>query len=167
LQTPKPALFVHSGGERGFSAREIAELARTILGRGAAFRFRAVGRSMSPFIRDGDVLTIQPLRRRQLRQGLVVAFIHPATGNFVVHRIIRRRNDRLSVQGDNIPNEFDEIPEEAVIGFLARVERDGKMRKLGLGSEGWLIAGLNRQGLFKPLRAAVSRITPQLLKRIA
>jgi len=37
-------------------------LAKDVLGRGASFRFQARGNSMTPFIRDGDVIAIVPMR---------------------------------------------------------------------------------------------------------
>jgi hypothetical protein len=38
----------------------LVELARAVLAKGKSFRFHAPGLSMTPFIRDGDFVTIGP-----------------------------------------------------------------------------------------------------------
>ena len=64
------------------------ELLTAVLARGSLFRFQARGFSMSPFIRDGDVLTLAPAPDR-LRIGDVVAFINPCNQQLSVHRLVR------------------------------------------------------------------------------
>ena len=67
------------------SGVDLAILAREILGREAVLRFQARGNSMTPFIRDGDIVTLVPLSRPP-RIGDVVAFAHPRTSGMAVHR---------------------------------------------------------------------------------
>ena len=59
------------------SAPVIMELIEAVHEKGASFRFQAKGYSMTPAIRNGDVITVSPLRDIEPRRGDVVAFRHP------------------------------------------------------------------------------------------
>jgi len=48
-------------GERRLSMSDFIGLTRVVLDKGRRFRFRAWGNSMTPFIRDWDVITITPV----------------------------------------------------------------------------------------------------------
>ena len=78
-------------------------LMRPVLARGLPFRFRAGGGSMSPWIKDGDVISIIPLGPRSPILGEIVAFVHPASAHLMVHRVIARRSGAFLTQGDNLP----------------------------------------------------------------
>ena len=69
----KPKLSVRAGSELQLSSRALAELMKNVLARGLPFRFRVRGWSMTPFIRDFDVVTVVPLGSTP-RTGDVVAF---------------------------------------------------------------------------------------------
>ncbi len=75
----KPALFSKKGGELKLSGPDLIELLQAVLDKGVPFRFRAKGFSMTPFIKDGDVITIFPLEGSRPRLGDIVAFTHPVT----------------------------------------------------------------------------------------
>ena len=91
FQGAKPGLFSIKSGEFSLSGPALIKLLRAVLERGAPFRFRARGFSMSPFIRNGDVITVSPLSAASPRIGDVAAFIHPRTRRLVVHRIIGKK----------------------------------------------------------------------------
>ena len=57
----RPELSVRAGGELQLSGRALAGLMKNVLARDLPFRFRARGWSMSPFIRDLDVITVKPI----------------------------------------------------------------------------------------------------------
>ena len=124
-----------------------------VLARGVPFRFEARGYSMLPFIRDGDVVTIAPLRGRRARFGEVVAFAGPA-GGLVVHRVTARRQGVYEIRGDHLSGSDDVVPFAGVLGAVTRVERRGRPVRLGLGPERVLVGGLVRLGLLRPLVAA-------------
>lgn len=129
---------------------------KNVLARGLPFRFRVRGWSMSPFIRDHDVITVTPLGSRPPRTGEVVAFVSPADERLVVHRVVGRRGTELLVQGDNLARAADSpIPESRVLGRVKRVERNGKPVRLGLGAERRAVAFLSRKGLLAALAAGV------------
>lgn len=117
---------------------------------------------MSPFIRDGDTITLAPFDTAACRSGDIVAVIRPGSGRLVVHRIVCIDGDRCRIRGDNTPAEDGDFPFESVIGTVTRVERAGKTVRLGLGPERALIALLSRWGWLPrcmgPARAVYSTL---------
>ena len=124
---------------------------REVLGKGLPFRFQARGWSMSPFIRDGDVITVAPLLKTGPGLGAVVAFIHPGTGDLVVHRILGRKEAGWLIQGDNLAHSPDGvIPAAHILGRVAEIQRQGRRVRLGLGIERYGLILLSRLGLLTP-----------------
>jgi len=83
-----------------------AVLMEAVLEKNVPFRFTASGSSMTPFIRDGDILTISPVSLR-LRRGDVVPFVNPSSNQLMVHRILDVSREGYLIKGDNnsIPDE--------------------------------------------------------------
>lgn len=145
--TAKPALRIKKGAELAISSEDLQELMQDVLAKGAAFHFRAKGWSMSPFIKDGDVITIAPLSQEKLAVGKVVAFIQPASGHLAVHRVIGRKGSVFLIQGDNAIGQPDGwVHQLDILGCVTRVERNGRRIFLGLGLERYLVAVLSRNG---------------------
>ena len=114
---------------------------REVLEKGAAFQFRARGASMSPFIKDGDVITVTPLIKEKPDVGKVVAFLQPVSGCLLVHRVVRRQGPVFLIQGDNSANQPDGwVDRQDILGCVTRVERDGRRILVGLGPERYLLA---------------------------
>jgi len=105
-----------------------AELSAEILRAGKALRFQARGASMSPLVRDGDVLLVQPAQRRGVRVGDVV-LCRNEMGHVVVHRVVRRlmgpTGRRFVVQGDQVARPDGVIPGAQVYGRVVAIERAG------------------------------------------
>ncbi len=137
--------YVRPGGAHSLSGSALADVTREVVSRGHSFRFLALGGSMSPFIRDGDVVTLVPFVRAACAPGDVVAFVQNRSGRLVVHRVVAVGDGRCRIRGDNSPEEDGEFPFESVIGTVARVERAGKEIRFGLGPERPLIALLSRR----------------------
>jgi hypothetical protein len=136
---------------------------------------------MSPFIRDGDVITIAPLQPpdrsphvpapsslsagnvtevRNCDIGQIVAFESALSRRLVVHRIVGRRESGFLIQGDNLSGPVvDVVRPDDILGRVVRIERGRKRIWLGLGPERYAIAVLSRAGLLLPIRsrAAVLR----------
>lgn len=112
---------------------------------------------MTPFIRDGDIITVESTKDRKLGIGKVVAFNHPDSGKLVVHRIVAWQGNLALIAGDSNPNHPDgAIPLENLIGYVSRIERDHHRIRLGLGPERILIAWLLRRKLLVPLRTILA-----------
>jgi signal peptidase I len=113
---------------------------------------------MSPFIREGDVVTISPLHGALPGVGDVVAFIHPAIKRAFIHRIIGKKGDSYIMKGDNSLEMDGPVPEANILGLVKRVDRDDKRITLGLGLERYLIAFLTRRNLLRSLITPLQRI---------
>jgi signal peptidase len=133
------------------SSELIPELLKDILSKGAECRFKAKGHSMSPFIKDGDVVTVSPLLPASPGIGDVVAFIHKETGRLLIHRIVGRNGESYLIRGDNTLEGDGLIHKANILGFVTKVERNEKEVLLGLGPEKFFIAFLTQRGLFTSL----------------
>ncbi len=133
---------------------------------------------MSPFIRDGDVITVAPVlppdrnlhasmapsrsagkvaEARNGYIGQVVAFVSAPSPRLVVHRIIGRRESGFLIRGDNLSGPVTEtIRPDDILGRVVRIERGSKRVWLGLGPERYAIAVLSRAGLLLPIRSRVA-----------
>lgn len=154
---PGPQGLAAGPGEGGpvLSRTLLAGLLRLAADERLPIRFQARGGSMRPFILDGDIITVSPLRRPAPRFGEVVAFLHPVSGQVIVHRVIRRRDGQFWTQGDSVGEGEGPMESKHLLGGVSHLERAGQPRRLGLGSERVVIAGvIRRPWLFRPLRAA-------------
>ena len=140
----KPVLVGHPAGTLAVSGNALLGLMKAVLDRDVLFRFEARGTSMAPFIRDGDIVTVRPVRERPLRKGDVVAFAEPSTNKLYVHRIIRASGGRCAIKGDNLPEADGVIPSSCIVGVVAKVERGGREISLGVGRGRTLIADMSR-----------------------
>ena len=140
----KGTSYVHEGGSCSISNKYLIDIIRDVLARDLRFRFEAPGFSMSPFIRDRDIITLIPYYGTSCSIGVVVAFVRPGTGQLVVHRIVAASKDGWRLKGDNNPEEDGVIPHAAILGQVIRVERAGKSIRPGLGPERVIIALLSR-----------------------
>jgi hypothetical protein len=148
----KPAPFTNKREDLSLSSQQLEKLMRGVLGKGASFRFQSKGFSMSPFIKDGDLLTIVPLHQSTPRFGDVVVFAHPYTGKLIIHRIIGKKAGVYRTKGDNTSEEDSLISKAAIVGRVTKVERNGNYVSLGLGPDRFIIAFLTRTGLLPLLR---------------
>jgi len=154
----EPAAFVAFEDQILLSGTALGALMRDVLARGKVFRFRAKGSSMSPFILNGDLISISPLFNTPPAIGEVVAFVDTGWGKLVVHRIVSKTKAGYLIKGDNQIESTDGIiPLENILGRLTAVEREGKGIRLGFGPEKSLIAFLSRKALLKPF---LSRLAP-------
>ena len=139
----EPSSYITGGGELRLSNPGQLELLRGMEERGVPLRTTVRGFSMSPFIRNLDVLTISPLHDQRPRIGDVVAFSHPENGRLVIHRIIKKTGSGWLIKGDNCQEADGVVATDNIIGCVTRIERNNRNVKLGLGRSGRLIAFLN------------------------
>lgn len=155
----EPQIEENQAREMPLSGPALLELMRTVVDKGKSFRFRARGWSMAPFIRDGDVITVSPLKDGLPGTGEVVAFIRPGSGSLVVHRVVARRNAQVLIQGDNGMENVDGlISREYLLARVTRVERKSRRVWLGLGPERYLIAWLSASGWLTPVRNILASV---------
>ncbi len=127
----------------------LVEISAEILRSGRAVRFQARGDSMSPLVRDGDVLTVHPADAGSIRLGDVVLFTD-GHGRPLVHRVIRKvaspEGIRFTVQGDRVVQPDGVIPAAQVYGRVTAIERAGMRIDMNL-------PGLRLLGLAVALRS--------------
>jgi len=142
---------------RSLSTKATIELIKATHEKGKPFRFCPDGFSMSPFIENGDVITIAPKEKIPIRYGDIAAFVNPKTERLVIHRIIAKKTNYFVPRGDNTPQEDGLIPLANFLGRVIRVEREGRKVFFGLGIERYLIAFFSGKGILNYLR---SKVTP-------
>ncbi len=140
------------------SGSALSDLMQSVLGRGACFRFQAKGYSMSPFIRDKDIITISQIPADTVRPGNVAAVINPLNNAVIVHRVIARTENGILLKGDNLTANDGIFTYDAIAGIVTNVERNGKRVRLTSASAQKLIAVASRSGLLN------SHILPFLRK---
>jgi signal peptidase I len=99
------------------------DIASTIISGGNNVSFVARGRSMSPFIRDGDTVIVSPAERYP-RIGDVVLFTN-AKGNLLLHRVTGKTPEGVRTKGDAWLTDDGYIPYKNIIGRAVRVSGRG------------------------------------------
>lgn len=115
---------------------DFAEVSRQVLNKGACLHFQAKGCSMSPVIRDGDILNVYPLNGTKVRLGDVI-FYENQSKQLTVHRVIKRvfntDSKVLVVKGDSNIDRGEEVTLKQILGRVEAIERDGCRIILGRG----------------------------------
>lgn len=125
------------------------ELIEAVFAKNALFRFKAKGFSMSPFIRNGDIITLSPVSLLPISLGKPVACVCPVRERLLVHRIVGRKGQRYLIKGDNILKPDCLVDKESILGCVTAIERKGRPIFLGLGPERVIIVLLSRMGLLR------------------
>lgn len=98
---------------------------KTLISEGKTVSITAKGYSMNPFIRHlDDQITIGPYEDSQLKKGTAVLAL-TTTGNYVFHRIIERKDNRLILCGDGNVGITENANTEDVIGIMHSITRKG------------------------------------------
>ena len=98
------------------------ELSRELIRAGKSFRFRAVGVSMTPTIRNGEILHVERVRPEELKKGDIVLFREGP--NFRAHRLVRldRENEIFTTRGDASVEDDASIRREQIVGKVTAKE---------------------------------------------
>lgn len=108
-------------------------LQEDILNRGRHFRILIRGRSMSPMLRDGDVVEIRDFDLNRLRVGDLLLF-KTESGHLVLHRYLsqRVRDGRvwLTTKGDASRGCDRPIASHQVLGRVVQIHRPHGVRSL-------------------------------------
>lgn len=152
--------------EVSFTGDGLINLIRAVTEKGADFRFRVKGFSMSPFIKDGDIVSISALPKNGLGLGRIVAFVNPCSQKLAIHRINGRSSGHYVIKGDGLPDIDGFIPCKNILGLVSKVERKGKVFSLGLGPERRIIAFFSRKGIL-PIIFRYWNILPQPIRNFA
>ncbi|MDI6688092.1 MAG: S24 family peptidase [Desulfobacterales bacterium] len=115
------------------SDSNLLKLSGDLLGKSRTIRFRAKGFSMRPFIQDGDLITVSPLRNSPVKVGDVVLY-KTVDDQAIVHRVIRKtiKNNGtvFFIKGDAAFGQSEEVDTKSILGRVTAVERNGRERNL-------------------------------------
>lgn len=113
------------------------ELMVETLEKGDKLRFKALGGSMTPFIRSGDIITIEPVNHRNIVVGDIL--FYEADSEFLVHRLIEKRENKensiYTTKGDSLTSPDKPVNDSQIMGKVIKIERNGK--KLEYGTRYW------------------------------
>jgi signal peptidase I len=114
---------------------EMVCLFEDILNRGLSLRIQVTGRSMTPFLRGGEILTIRKVNDDSLRRGDLL-FFRDKAGHPILHRIIRKQ--RLSdgrcvlhTKGDALVIHDEPVMGTEALGKVCIIEKT--RRRIGRG----------------------------------
>jgi ribosomal protein S18 acetylase RimI-like enzyme len=162
-----PSRHVSPGGDLPLSNLGQLELLRAMIERGLPLRTRVRGFSMTPLIRDDDVVTIVPVVGRDPRVGEVVACVLPEAEKLILHRVVAREGEGWLVRGDNCRESDGVVVGEGILGSITRVERNGRDVRFGTGFGRAGIARLSRSGSLGALggtRRSLRRVASSTLR---
>lgn len=158
--------FVKNGGEDNLSMEALIELLKAVTEKKKPFRIQAHGSSMYPFIKNSNYITISPLTSCHPRLGDVVAFIQPGTKKLIVHRVVGSKRDNYLIKGDNNRAPDGLIPKANILGYVTKVEKDGKIIHLGSGFERVFIAFMSHKNLLRPTLYLTYRFIGPVIRRL-
>lgn len=111
----------------------VTGLFEDLLNSGVSLQVRVTGRSMTPFIRNGEIVTINKVRPLSLQRGDLI-FFRNSQGFPVLHRLIRKKyiDDTLMFQtkGDALLSFDEPVMSHHVLGKVGRIEKMNSCRKL-------------------------------------
>lgn len=123
------------------------DIMRSVLDKKADMRFRVMGSSMSPFIRDGDIITLSRLPEGRISLGHSIAYTRPCGKKLIIHRLVGRRKNSHEwyiIKGDNAYEADCPVSRTDMLAYVKKVERNGKRISFGTGPERKAIAFLSK-----------------------
>ena len=142
------------------ASKLLLDLTAELLSLGTSVRFRPSGRSMYPSIRDGELITVEPVVASAVTLGDIV--LYRSQRGLIAHRVVGSSPTQSSVlsphyflRGDASLSCDQPVVAEQILGRVIRVERDGrslalasrgaklwhKARRLASGLKGWIYTG--------------------------
>lgn len=149
----------------GADSKLFEGLVRDLLEQGLRVRFQARGASMSPAIRDGEVVQITPVTVSKLREGDIV--LTKSNHGFRVHRLVLadHQADTFTTKGDcGLENDLP-VRANQILGIAEAKEvrvgrRIVRAKFKGLGGLAWRVAG-TAQSVFAKLLARAGSVKPE------
>jgi len=107
-----------------------------LLREGHVIRSWAVGGSMSPCIKKGDLLVVKPISLEEAEIGEIVAFRRDESQSVLTtHRVIQKGKERgqryIITKGDRNPyRDFPLLSSQEILGKVTGIERNGQVISL-------------------------------------
>jgi len=124
-----------------FEKAELTVLFGEILNNGLSLRVKVTGKSMRPFLRGGEIVTIKKVPCAELLIGDLIFFRSPQ-GVLVLHRIVRKKlsdsgTHIFQTRGDGLMSFDEKIYENSVLGkvfLIERPEKSGETTQINMNS---------------------------------
>lgn len=105
------------------------ELSTELLSEGYGVRFRAIGQSMHPTIRDGEAVRVEPVKIEEIERGDII--LYSAMRGLTAHRVmlveIAVDGARIfQMRGDACVSFDEPATAEKILGRITEVERGGR-----------------------------------------
>jgi len=132
-------------------AEAIRQLFINLLREGHVIRSLAVGKSMSPSIKKGELLIVKPIALEEAEIGEIVAFRRDESQSVLTtHRVIQKGKERgqryIITKGDRNPHrDFPLLSSQELLGKVTGIERNGQV--ISLDSPFYRIGGYLRARL--------------------
>lgn len=110
------------------------DVSSELLRLGYGIRFCPAGQSMTPTIRDGEAVTVEPVRADEVKRGDIL--LYRAESGLIAHRVVKIERERRAAERRYIlrgdASVTCDVPINAgqILGRIATVERDGRAIKL-------------------------------------
>ncbi len=143
------------------ASKLLLDLTTELLSRGTTVRFRPSGRSMYPSIREGELITVEPVVPSDVQLGDIV--LYRSERGLIAHRVVGSSPTQSSVlsphhfllRGDASLCCDEPVAAEQILGRVVGVKRNGRSvalasrgaklwhraRRLASGLKGWIHAG--------------------------
>ena len=100
---------------------------RTLISEGKSVTLTVKGNSMNPFIvHMRDRMTLGPWKDEDIRKG-TVALVRDIRGNYLIHRIIRKEENTVTLLGDGNVGFTETATIDNIIGIMHSIERKNKI----------------------------------------
>ncbi|MDR1527489.1 MAG: S24/S26 family peptidase [Dysgonamonadaceae bacterium] len=131
---------------------------KALLDEGQYVRITVKGRSMRPFLQDGDTVVLAPVDGRSIRWGTIVLARTDLCG-IVLHRVAWMRKGKIWLMGDAHFRQREQTVKKDVLAIVVGAEKDGKKLKLdSFGSNCAVVLWF----LLLPFRGYVLRVYDRL-----
>lgn len=125
---------------------DLVRLFDDILQTGASLRMKVTGRSMAPFLKAGEVVTVSRVPFPMLRRGDLILF-RTADNQLILHRIIRKKRSRdasciFLTKGDAAVSADNPISDNLVLGKVTKIARaslPGRTCLIDMDSSRWVV----------------------------
>lgn len=106
-------------------------LSADLLGQGYPVRFHPRGESMHPTIKDGETLTVEPVKPVDVKRGDIILYKSGVRGGVTAHRVVRVNRSISDIKSFLLRGDASEtcdspVAPEQVLGKVVSVERDGR-----------------------------------------
>jgi len=123
---------VHSG-VMALPARHFMPVIRDALERGQQVRMTARGSSMFPFIRNGDMVALDPMETTAAVGDIVLVQCAAEGERYVLHRVVRVEGEAFYLRGDCQRDCEGPFTGKDILGRAVLVYRNGRERRLDRG----------------------------------